>query len=490
MLRSFRHSLRARLALGVTLPIFLALSSLSFVHYWRESLLAQDQARLAAAQLGQLLTGSLRHAMLVNDHDMLATVLKDVGAMNNVERIQVLDLSGQVKADSRASAVGQTREIGGPGCAECHRFAPAVRPRTVLLSAEGDILRIASPIPNEPACAGCHPGQVTHLGMLLADVPMLSLKQHLLQDLQTDLAISAGLTLLMTIGVYLLVHWLVVRRVEAFRQPLARYAGGDFASRLPVNASPTDEIGELASAFNRMADELERHAQEEKERSELRQRAIVEERERIARELHDGLAQLLGYVGTKAGAVRLLLNHHQITAAEKQLVQLEEAARELFVDVREAILGLKMAGRAEAGLPGMLREYTAQFNRLSGLPVELLISPEVEGLPLKAEVEMQLSRIVQEALTNVRKHASASTVRVSVRTDDDALELRVEDDGEGFDPAPIQAHHRPHFGLGTMQERAEAIAAQFSLTSQPGAGTCVTVRLALEENENHARAGR
>ncbi|MER3513125.1 MAG: histidine kinase, partial [Chloroflexota bacterium] len=170
-----------------------------------------------------------------------------------------------------------------------------------------------------------------------------------------------------------------------------------------------------ATAFNRMADELERHMREERERSALRQRAIVEERERVARELHDGLAQLLGYVNTKAMAVRLMLKKRQMKAAEEHLLQLEEAARELFVDVREAILGLKASGQAGAGLSALLNEYAAQFSRLSSLPVQIEIAPDAASVQLAAEAELQLLRIVQEALTNVRKHAAATSVHIRVQ---------------------------------------------------------------------------
>jgi signal transduction histidine kinase len=230
-----------------------------------------------------------------------------------------------------------------------------------------------------------------------------------------------------------------------------------------------------------MAEKLEYHTREQEERSKLRQRAIVEERERIARELHDGQAQLLGYVNTKAMAVRLMLKNRRIEAAERHLLQLEEAARGLFVEVREAILGLKMAGDDGAGLTAMLKEFTVQFTRLSGLPVELTFTPAVESLTLTAETELQLLRIVQESLTNVRKHASATKVQIRMQIDDDTMALTVSDNGQGFDPDRVRADHRPHFGLSTMRERAEAIGAAFSLDSRPGAGTHISVRLPLEE---------
>jgi signal transduction histidine kinase len=212
----------------------------------------------------------------------------------------------------------------------------------------------------------------------------------------------------------------------------------------------------------------------------FQQTLVEEERHRIARELHDGLAQLLGYVNTKAIAVRVMLQKGQVKAAEQHLLQLEEAARELFVDVREAILDLKMSGQDSAGLVSTLNGYTAQFSRLSGLHVELTVAPGVDELPLTAEIDLQLLRITQEALANVRRHAEASQAWVTLQLQEGVLELTVRDDGKGFDLAKIGPTHWPHIGLSTMRERAEAIGAVFALDSQPGQGTRVTVRLEIK----------
>jgi len=478
-----RRNLRARVALGIGLPILLALALLSFVHYWRERHLLEEQARLTAAQFGQMIKGSLWHSMLINDANMVTASLRHIRARETIERAQIVNLEGQVLADSASAKAGQIQHVVEPGCMECHRRAPPARAPAVVLSTATETLRVAVPLDNEPECSVCHTTSEAHLGILLVDVPLRILWPHVLQNLQIDLAISAAITLLMTVAVYWLVHRLVVRRVETFRRPLAAYGQGDFDARLPLSASP-DEIGELALAFNRMADELERHAQAEQEQSAVRQRAIVEERERIARELHDGLAQVLGYVNTKATAVRLLLKKRQTEAAEKQLVQLEEAARGLFVDVREAILGLKMTSTSDLRLPALLDAYAQHFSLLCDLPVEVEIAPGLAPLSLSTETELQLLRIVQEALSNVRKHASASTAWVCLRNGGPQLELTVRDDGQGFDPAQAQlagAGGRPRFGLGTMRERAEAIGAEFNLWSQPGAGTQIRVRLRTKE---------
>lgn len=478
-----RHNLRAQLAFGVALPLLVALGVFSVVHYWRERQMADEQARQAAVQLGQTLTSGLRHTMLMNDRQMLANVITDVSAVNDILRAQIVDLNLHVKLDSAQIDVGLTRQLTETGCQECHRYPPAQRPRTTMLSGAANVLRVATPISNAPECADCHDSEHKHLGILLVDMELGETRQHILQDLHIDLALSLGVTFAVTLGVYALVHWVGVRRVEAFREPLARYTAGDFSLRLPAPSGPTDELGELAQAFNQMADKLEAHRRAEEALQAARQRAVVEERERIGRELHDGLAQLLGYVGAKATAVRLLLQQGQQPAAEKQLQQLEQAARELFTDVREAILGLKLSGLAGSGLGAALIQYVDTFRQLSGLPVEVSIAPTLAAVQLDAETEWQLFRIVQEALTNVRKHAAANRAWVHLHNGGQQLRLIVGDDGHGFSADPLSGgatHHRPHFGLSSMRERAEAIGAHIRIESQPGGGTQVALLLNWE----------
>jgi signal transduction histidine kinase len=481
LLTSFRRSLRAQVAIGIAVPVLLALLEFSVVRYWREDQFATDQTQLAISQLGQVVTGGLRHAMLKNDPEMLSAVLNDIGQAQAFRRVDIIDLTGQVRASTVPDDVGQSFMLDEAGCRECHKLPQGQLPTTTLLASKPDTLRIASPIVNEPACAACHPTTTAHLGMLLLDVPLTGLRRNLINELQIDLFISAGISVLVTVVVYMLVHWLVVERVEVFRRPLAEFASGIFEARLPVSRT-ADEIGELALAFNRMAEDLKRHAQEEEVRHELRQHAIVEERERIARELHDGLAQMLGYINTKAIAIRLLLGKNQVSAAETQLHQLETASHELFVDVRETILGLQMVGQGDIHLAEMLKEYSARFSQLSGLPVDIAISAEAEDIELPAETELQLLRIVQEALTNVRKHAAATGAFVSFQISNGEVVLTVCDNGQGFDPEQTRRDlPRTHFGLDIMRERAEAIGAIFSVESRPEAGVLVTLRRPIGE---------
>lgn len=465
-------TLRARVALGVALPLLLALTVFSLAQREHERLLLEAQARHIAAQLGNVLAGSLRHAMLMHDRQMLDVLVAQLDALDELDRLLLVDSQGTVQVDT-AAAPGPTR-VDNPGCAECHAYPPESRPRTVILrQGPAATLRVATPIENEPACAGCHPPGQVHLGILLADVPLWLWQEQLAEKLQMDLALSAAGTLALTLGVYALIHRLLVRRMEQARPPLAALAAGDLSARLPRTGAG-DELDQIFGAVNRMADGLAKALEAERARQADRQRAVTLERERIARELHDGLSQLLGYVNTKAIAVRMLLQGGRQDQAALQLRQLEEAAREVSGDVRQAILDLKAASHGERDLEETLRRLADDSARRTGLPVKL-DSRGLEGYRLPAEAEVNLIRIVQEALTNSWRHARASRVDIRARRENGSLVVQIRDNGRGFAVGGDSHRRRRHYGLAMMRERAGEIGAELEIHSAPGDGTTVRV---------------
>jgi signal transduction histidine kinase len=229
-----------------------------------------------------------------------------------------------------------------------------------------------------------------------------------------------------------------------------------------------------------MATDLEHQIEQQEQRHQLRQRAIIEERERIAREIHDGIAQLMAYVNTKASAVRLLLKKRHLKEARSQLLQLEEASRESFTDVRTAILGLRTTDTQTDGLMTTLKTFITKFSELTGIKVDLDLPEQSASVSLPPESELQLIRITQEALSNIQKHTSNRHAWVRLRHVNHSLELTIGDDGPGFDPILPSEDRRPHFGLSTMRERAESIGGTLIVDSKPGNGTRITVRLPKE----------
>jgi signal transduction histidine kinase len=216
----------------------------------------------------------------------------------------------------------------------------------------------------------------------------------------------------------------------------------------------------------------------------VRDLAITEERERIAREMHDSLAQVLGYVNTKAQAVQELLKTDQVQKAEAQVGQLGEAARSAYADVREGILGLRTSLGPQRSLLQALEEYLASWREQSGIQAELGLEPaDAQLAGLTPTAELQLLRIVQEALANVRKHADATCVSIRIRQTPEAIETTIDDNGRGFVQDLPDGRGRwenaagPHFGLATMRERVESVGGQLEVRSAPGEGTRIAVRI-------------
>ncbi len=201
--------------------------------------------------------------------------------------------------------------------------------------------------------------------------------------------------------------------------------------------------------------------------------AVLQERERLAREMHDGMAQLLGYINAQTIAVKKLLTDERLPEARDELTKMEDIARDLYADVREGILGLRTATLRKEGMLSALKEYMQRYMELSGITVS--IDNDGRLPPLPPSTEVQLMRIVQEALTNVRKHSRASNVTVGIHRNGTHLGISITDDGTGFDLAKLPARGWPRFGLQTMRERAESVEGTLVVETAPGQGTTVTV---------------
>ena len=206
--------------------------------------------------------------------------------------------------------------------------------------------------------------------------------------------------------------------------------------------------------------------------SELQILAIQRERERIAREMHDGLAQVLAYVNTKSQAIEELLADGRVAEARRQLAELAAAARSVYVDVREAILSLSNPVPPDRGVAAALEEYAALFAESSKLAVPFHASPDVASAALSAAAQAEVFSIAREALTNVRKHARANRVSLNLALEGQELVLRIEDDGVGFEAEllAVGPERWPHFGLAGMRERAESVGGSIVWRSQPGHG--------------------
>ena len=215
-----------------------------------------------------------------------------------------------------------------------------------------------------------------------------------------------------------------------------------------------------------------------------RQVAVLEERERLSREMHDSLAQVLGYLHLKAQETQRTLERDDLAKVGSELEDMASVAQEAYADVREAIIGLREPVSQDGGIAGTLREYLGKYSRRAGIPTDLLIDGDWHPT-FSPEVAVQLVRVVQEALTNVRKHANADRARVRIGRQGGEALIVVEDNGRGFDTELIRQTDVLSFGLRTMRERVERVGGRFAVDSVPGEGTRVQIFLPVNGRHNH-----
>ncbi|MGE5672507.1 MAG: ATP-binding protein [Mycobacterium leprae] len=280
---------------------------------------------------------------------------------------------------------------------------------------------------------------------------------------------------------YLMARSIKLRLWEA-GDMAGRIAGGDFGVRLPEGNA--DEVGLLEEQLNAMAHQLEsaisglRQMAEQNRRlaEEAGRGAALEERAKLARDLHDTVNQQLFALSMRTAGVRRRLEKLGGEAADlaPELATLEELARQAHGEARKLILQLRPTTLEQQGLGPALAEYVQATAAKEGWATNLEINEQLRLFGLPAE---NLFRIAQEALNNAAKHAEAKKIWVSLTASAGAVCMQVRDNGRGFD---MKAGVRPTaVGLIGMQERVSALGGMLKVRSSRGSGTEITVTLPL-----------
>ncbi len=202
--------------------------------------------------------------------------------------------------------------------------------------------------------------------------------------------------------------------------------------------------------------------------------AMLNERELLAQELHDGIGQVLAAAHLQASSAKEFLARGDTTSVESCLDRLSEATQKAKESIREYLFGVKARSCPEQGLVPVLRRYIEDYSRNYGIRAELVVPAELKEQRIDAVVEVQLQPIVQEALLNAMRHGRARSVQVVFALCDGQLHIRIEDDGCGFSPDETSSRS---FGLRSMRGRTEAMGGTFEVISKPGEGTCVRIRV-------------
>lgn len=269
--------------------------------------------------------------------------------------------------------------------------------------------------------------------------------------------------------------WMLQRRfapLERLINRIERIDPAEPSSHQLADSDPVEEIDRLSSSFNRLLARIE----EERRRSgTLAMRAQEEERRRLARDLHDEVNQALTAILLRLEALAQDSPPERIDEVGELKRLVNQAMEELLNLARQ----LRPTALDDHGLMPAIEAQLKRFSARTGVEVRL----GAEGVPdtLPEDVQTAVYRILQEALANIGRHAGATAVAVDIEVEDERLELRIRDDGEGFDPAAVTpgGSDGPGAGLGLsgMAERARLAGGELDIRSAPGGGTTVTLRI-------------
>jgi NarL family two-component system sensor histidine kinase LiaS len=256
----------------------------------------------------------------------------------------------------------------------------------------------------------------------------------------------------------------LTRRLARLSAALNGWSQGDF-SRMVADTSP-DEIGQLAGQLDQMAQRL-------RDLLDARQTlAVLEERNRLARELHDSVKQQIFAVSMQLSAARAVLGP-AAGPASGPLVEAERLVDQAKGELTMLVRQLRPAALENREIIPALRKHIDEWSQQTGIGADVQLAVQ---LPLSGELEEALLRITQEGLSNVARHSGATAVRIRLDRQGEVAVLTIADDGHGFDTAYVNVHG---VGLPSMGERAQALGGQLTVASVAGQGTTLTASCPL-----------
>jgi signal transduction histidine kinase len=450
------------------------------------------ELELLAATTGAVAARGLEEAMLTNNRSAIQAIVDSAVQTSGVRSIYLLTPQAIVVASSGGQRAGEQLDRTSPPCQNCHRFPVASRPRSIVVTdMEGQsVFRTMTPLPNRPACQRCHSPQDRLNGVFYMDFSMAGLNARLEQGLRNAFLGSVAIIALSVLVVYVLLSRLIITPTERVAQGLHNFSQGQRAVRVSVRTQ--DEMGLLASVFNEMADTIQaqeieacRLYTELKEKDEVRRRLLSrlitaqeEERRRIALEIHDELGQLLTGLSLNLKLCQQAVPDN-LQPVQDHLLKASNLVRHTIEQAHCLITHLRPTVLDDCGLVPALQDELRQRLAPLGIAAHLETVGEVERLP--ADVTTATFRIVQEALTNIIRHANAQQVHIRLQRTADGLTVTVEDDGVGLpDEGYSNAYGRQPLGILGMQERADALGGRLEVARRRPHGTWVELWLPLD----------
>ncbi len=435
--------------------------------------------------LAATLADTIERDMLLGDRDHIQESVNRMASRSPITAVTIVSSDHRVYVSASQGAAGQIRTD--------KEILAALQPGPTDVGALSryaqDSLYVAFPVENKPECHVCHGAETRILGAIEIGRDSAPLNAQS-REQTIIMLVMAGLTFV-AIGTVLglMLRSAVVRPLAQVAESARRVAAGDLTTRVEV--ARDDEVGMVARAFNDMAEKVEQHSRALQERTlQLQQMAGMrgelleqlisaqeEERRRLARELHDEVGQAISSIMLDlAMAVDGL--PPDAVAARERLSQSRELAAQTLGELRKVIYDLRPEVLDQLGLIPALRSYVKSHLEGRNIKSQLRFHGLKGRLPPRTETT--LFRVMQEAITNVIRHAGATMVTAEVAVKDSTLVASVEDNGRGFDVE--KALKLPEsWGLRGIRERATAIGGTFSIESKPGRGTRIKFEIPLED---------
>jgi signal transduction histidine kinase len=490
-------SLRTKVTVIIIVPAVVIISISSLLHYQKEREEALSMMSLLASQTGEVIERSIQHDMLFSEFDHIQRIFDDIGEDPQIGSLLLLDLNGRVIFSPNQEATGQVLNNQDSSCQPCHSTEASERPSGIVTSAQGGqrFFRSMHPIENLPACHQCHDPEQKIIGVLLTDFSIEPIEQTLASDLRGNLIWWSATVLLIIIMVNFAIRRWVITRIDNLHDALEDFGRLPQPQDLPEG--PQDEIGRLAHTFNIMAKRITKRESENQALSEALRRRINErgkllkqiitaqeqERMRVARELHDELGQSLSSTVLQIDMAKRQLADNPAAPVE-HLDQANTILKDATDQMYDLISGLRPSVLDDLGLEAAFASLAKRTLKPAGVEFSLETDQLEDRLP--TEIETILYRVFQEALTNVLRHAQASSVALKLTLQGQQVIAEYVDNGVGFDiEQPPESNGRSTgLGLVGMRERVEQFSGEFHVSSKPGQGTRIFVRLPIESSED------
>lgn len=485
-------SLRMKVSVWIILPTVLMLSIFTLAEYIHFRAVLLKNLAMMASTNGQLLIDAMETSLQTSDFADIQRTFDLVGKNKNYRVLYLLDPTGKVILAPNSQNIGSQLDNSNPSCMPCHSLPVGQRPSGIVIKTDDgkEVFRSMQPIANSPACTGCHDSKKAVLGVLLADISVAQYGKFFITDLRTNLLLGLGSMIVSVVIVNLAMSRLVLRRLEKVAEALANFGHGK--RDLQLASTGRDEIGCLENDFNAMEQQIqEKEAanthlsevlqQKTEQQQELLKRLISaqeDERNRVARELHDELGQALSSLALHTQVIKRWVKDdperalHQLAISREVIDKTTDQMHELIMALHPSILD-------DLGLVAALHAHGKRLFEDSNIKFSLETSGMHERLP--PFIETALYRTFQEALSNIIKHSKADQVKISLIRQDGTIEGEVCDNGSGFIPGSFHQDgtHLGGMGLLGMRERISQCDGNLEVVSVPGQGTCIKIRIPL-----------